>query len=189
MSQYKGDINEFVIYIKTVNKGNNNVRFSPVVTNRLVAVVHYFIQATTCFHVVPNISAIDRAFASNLMESYSMCRQLKEEDAEDEIIIDLPDLKGHENSVQYRDKFLINLDNTAGSNGTRLAYVVDGEAHNVKSRNQLYIEEPTIEIDTWDIYRNRMMHFGQHFKRDNNKVWQLLKKLLLGTHPYHHIDH
>ena len=77
----------------------------------------------------------------------------------------------------------------SGSNGTPVAYIVDGEARNVKSRNQLYIEESAIEIDTWDIYRNRMVHFGQHFKRDNNKVWQLLKKLLLGTHPYHHIDH
>ena len=189
VSQYKGDINEFSTYIKTVNKGNNNVRFSPVVSNRLLAVVHYFIQSTTCFHTVPDISLVDRAFASGLMESYNTYKQFKNEDAEDEVIIDFPILKGHENWVQYRDKFLSNLDNTAGSNGTPLSYVVDSEPRAVTSRNQPYTEQPTVAIDTWDIYRNSMIHFGQHFKRDNNKVWQLLKKSLLGTHPYHHIDH
>ena len=34
-----------------------------------------------------------------------------------------------------------------------------------------------------------MIHFGTHFKRDNSRVWQLLKKSLLGTQPYHHMDH
>ena len=47
VSQYKNDINEFVTYLKTVNKSSYNVRLSPVVTNRLVAVIHYFVQATT----------------------------------------------------------------------------------------------------------------------------------------------
>ena len=107
----------------------------------------------------------------------------------DEIIIDLPELKGHENWVQYRDKLLSNLDNTSGSNGTPLAYVVSREPRNVISRFQPYAEEMMIEMDMLDIYRERMVHFGQNFKRDNNKVWQMLKKSLLGTHPYYHIDH
>ena len=34
-----------------------------------------------------------------------------------------------------------------------------------------------------------MIHFGPHFKKDNAKVWQILKKSLLGNQPYHHIDH
>ena len=189
VSQYKNNIDEFVTYLKTVNKSSDNVRFSPVVSNRLISVVHYFIQSTTCFHVVPNISMINRAFTTGLSEAYSMYKQFKEEDAEDEIIIDLPELKGHDNWVQYRDKFLSNLDNTSGSNGTPLAYVVDDEPRTVTTRNQPYVEEQTLEMDTWDFYRMSMVHFGQHFKRDNNKVWQMLKKSLLGTHPYHHVDH
>ena len=99
-----------------------------------------------------------------------MYKRFKDDGAEDEIIIDLPELKGHENWVQYRDKFLSNLDNTSGSNGTPLAYLVSREPRNVTSRSQPYAEEPTIEIDTWDVYRERMVHFGQHFKSDNNKV-------------------
>ena len=178
VSQYKNDINEFVTYLKTVNKSSDNVRFSPVVTNRLVAVIHYFIQATTCFHIVPNISTINREFSSGLTDSYSMYKRFKDEGAEDEVIINLPELKGHENWVQYRDKFISNLDNTSGSNGTPLAYVVSRETRNITSRSQPYAEEPMIEIDMWDVYRERMVHFGQHFKRDNNKVWQMLKKSL-----------
>ena len=173
VSQYKNDINEFVMYLKAVNKSSDNVRFSPVVTNRLVAVIHYFIQSTTCFHIVPNISTINQEFPSGLTDSYSMYKRFKDDDAEDEIIIDLPELKGFENWAQYRDKFLSNLDNTSGSNGTPLAYVVSREPRNVTSRFQPYVEESTIEMDTWDIYCERMVHFGQHFKRNNNKVWQI----------------
>ena len=103
-----------------------------------------------------------------------MYKQFKEEDAEDEIIIDLPELKGHDNWVQYRDKFLSNLDNTSGSNGTPLAYVVDDEPRTVTTRNQPYVEEQILELDTWDFYCMSMVHFGQHFKRENNKVWQIV---------------
>ena len=39
------------------------------------------------------------------------------------------------------------------------------------------------------MYDNNMVYFGAHFKKDNAKVWQLLKKSLLENQPYHHIDH
>ena len=113
VNQYKSDIDEFSSYIKSVNKTNNNVRFSPVVTNRLIAVLHYFIQAVTCFHIIPDIELITRDSTPDLMDSYSMFKQFKDEDADDEVIIDLPTLKGHENWVHFRDKFLSNLSNIA----------------------------------------------------------------------------
>ena len=57
--QYKGYISTFETYLKTINKtmnaAANPVRFSPVVMDRLLAVIHYFIQAITCFHTLPDI--------------------------------------------------------------------------------------------------------------------------------------
>ena len=150
VSQYKGDIQEFVTYIKTVNKSTNNVRFSPVVTNRIVAVLHHFIQAATCFHTIPDMQSVTRAYATDLVDSYTMYRQFKDEDADEEVIVDLPVLKGHENWVQYRDKFLSNLSNISGSNGTPLSYVVDSNPRVATSRHDLYTETQTMTIDSWE---------------------------------------
>ena len=188
VDQYKGDVDEFATYLKTINKSGTNVRYSPVVCNRLIAVLRYFIQAVTCFHIVPDISMIDRDMATNLVDPYNTYRKLRNEDAEDEIIIDLPELKGHDNWIQFRDKFMSNLSNIIGSNGTPLSYVVDRTARTPTARTHPYMERPTVDLDSWETYKEEMIHFGTHFKRDNAKVWQLLKKSLLGSQPYHHID-
>ena len=135
------------------------------------------------------MQSVTRAYATDLVDSYSMYRQFKDEDADEEVIIDLPVLKGHENWVQYRDKFLSNLSNISGSNGTPLLYVVDNNPRVATTRYDPYTEIQTMTIDSWDVYNEQMIHFGPHYQRDNNKIWQLLKKSLLGTHPYHHIDH
>ena len=60
VEQYKDDISEFVSYLKTINKSSSPVRYSPVVSNRIIAVLHYFIQSVTCFHKIPDISIINR---------------------------------------------------------------------------------------------------------------------------------
>ena len=69
VNQYKSDIEEFRSYIKTVNKTDNNVQFSPVVMNRLVLVLHYFIQLVNYFHVVPGIELITRDSTPELIDS------------------------------------------------------------------------------------------------------------------------
>lgn len=193
VQQYKGNIKSFETYLKTVNKtmhnATNPVRFSPVVMDRLLAVIHYLIQSVQCFHKLPDMALIDRQMAGNLMEPFRIYKQFRTEDADEEVLISLPDLKGHENWITYRDKFLSNLDNTAGSNGTPLLYIVDQTPRAVSRANQPLIDTPTVDLDSWDTYSQDMVHFGIHYKKDNSKVWQLLKKSLLGTQPYHHIDH
>ena len=193
VTQYKDDIKDFHSYLKATNKSMQNanppVRFSPVVVDRVLAVVHHYIQSVTCFHLIPDIDLIDRTAAMEMIEPYRIYRQFKESDVDEEILIDLPDLKGHENWITYRDKFLSNLSNTPGSNGTPLLYTVDQTARTITRANQALVEVPQISLDSWDFYHENMVHFGTHYKRDNAKVWQLLKKSLLGTQPYHHIDH
>ena len=172
-----------------MNNVANPVQFSPIITDRLLSVIHHFIQAVSCFHTMANIELITRDVLMELIEPYRFYKRNKTEEADNEVLISLPDLKGHENWISYRDKFLSNLDNLPGSNGTPLAYVVDATPRTVTRRNQQFIETQTINQETLEMYTKRMIHFDPHYKKDNAKVWQILKKSLLSNQPYHHIDH
>ena len=79
------------------------------------------------------------------------------------------------------DKFLSNLTNTPGSNGTPLVYVIDRTDCMVKIANNPLLETEALSLDSWETYYQNMVHFGTHYRRYNSKVWQLLKKPLLGT--------
>ena len=54
--------------------------------------------------------------ATNFVDPYKMYYQFHDEDVDDEVIIDLPDLKGHDNWILFRDKFLSNPSKMGGSN-------------------------------------------------------------------------
>ena len=83
------------------------------------------IQAAVCFHMLPDKELIDRDRAMALIEPYRIYMKFKEEEIDNEVIIDLPELKGHDNWISFRDKFTSNLSNAPGSNGEPLLYVVD----------------------------------------------------------------
>ena len=78
VTQYKDDIKDFYIDLKTINKGmqnaDNPVRFSPVVTDYILAVIHYFIQAVTCFHMIADIDKVNRNKAIGMIEPYRIYR-------------------------------------------------------------------------------------------------------------------
>ena len=131
-----------------MNSAANPVRFSPVVMDRLFAVIHYFIQATTCFHTLPDIELIDRQMAMELIEPYRSYKQFSTEEVDEEILITLPELKGHENWISYRDKSLSNLQNTPGSNGTPLSYVVNRTQRSAHQMNQEYAEVSTLNLNS-----------------------------------------
>ena len=188
VDQYKDDVSEFASYLKTINKSSSPVQFSPVVSNQITAVLHFYIQSITSFHTIPDISVIDRDEATVLVEAYNAYLKFWDIDADEDVIINLLDLKGHDNWIQYCDKFLSNLSNMVGTNGTPLPYIIDNTERVIMTSNHPYNQVPTINLESWDTYREQMIHFGAHFKRDNTKVWQLLKKSLLRSQPYHHIN-
>ena len=101
VQQYKRDVSSFETYLKTLNKsmntGPNPVRFSPIVSDRLVSIPHYFIQTVTCFHAIPDMAQIDRDLSSELIEIYRTYKKFNTEEPDDEILITLPELKGHDN--------------------------------------------------------------------------------------------
>ena len=193
VQQYKHDIGSFEAYLKSINKSMNNppnpVRFPPIMMDRLLSVSHHFVQAVSCFHTMPDIDLIDRETSLSLIDPYRVYKRFETTDVDEEVLITLLELKGHENWITYRDKFLSNLGNIVGSNGTPISYVVDKTPRIAKRGNQPFTETRNINLYSWETYTQKMIHFGPHFKKDNHKVWQILKKSLLGSQPYHHIDH
>ena len=131
-----------------MNNAANPIRFSLIIMDRLLSVIHHCIQAVSCFHIMPNIELINREIAFKLIEPYYLYKKYKTDEIDDRVLITLPDLKGHENWISYRDKFLSNLDNILRSNGTPLAYVVDDTPRTASCRNQQFTETQTINMDT-----------------------------------------
>ena len=83
-----------------------------------------------------------------MIEPYRSYKQFSTEEIDEEILITLPDLKGHENWISYRDKFLSNLQNMPGSNGTPLSYFVNRTQRTAERMNQEYVEVSTIDLSS-----------------------------------------
>ena len=79
---YKGDISNYETYLKTINKSMNNttnpIRFSPIVMDRLLLVIHHFIQAVYSSHSIPDIEIIDWDRSMELIEPYRMYKEFGE---------------------------------------------------------------------------------------------------------------
>ena len=75
--------------------------------------------------MLPDMEMIDRDRAMVLIEPHCIYMKFKKEEIDDEVIIDLPELKGHDNWISFQDKFMSNLSNTPGSNGTPLLYAIN----------------------------------------------------------------
>ena len=113
-----------------------------------------------CFHTIQDVSIIDRDEATALVEFYNAYLKFRDLDANKDVIIDLSDLKEHNNWVQYRDKFLSNLSNMVGSSGTPLLYIMDNTKRVITSQSHHYNQVPTIDLDSCDKYREGILHFG-----------------------------
>ena len=191
---YSTDIESFNSYLKNVNKtfggarGNSAIRFSPIVTKRLMAVLFHYVQAVGCMHCVPDIDNIGVDSCPELILALEAHQKRKEADGDDDAIIELPELKGHSNWTTYRDKFISNLSNMNGARNIPLLYVVDENERPRITRATPLKEVDFIDLNDDSTYASNTTHSGPQYKDDNAKVWMLMKKSLLGHQPYHHID-
>ncbi len=71
---------------------------------------------------------------------------------------------------------------------TPLSYVTDDSAWSQVTRVTQLFEIKFINTGDIEFLKTNTIHYGPHYRDDNSKVWMLLKKLLLRTPPYHHID-
>ena len=193
VSNYSNDVDSFVTYLKGLNKTfggsrNNSVRFSPVVTKRLSAILFYFVQSVGCLHTIPDIDNIDVDLCADLVQVYDAYKKRRDVDGEEDTIIELPELKGHSNWTSYRDKFESNLSNMIGSRNVPLIYVIDESERPRITRTTAFLEIDVMDLSDDSFFAANTTHHGPLFTEDNSKVWMLIKKSLLGHPPYHHID-
>ena len=195
ISHHKNDVKGFETYLSTLNKTfasasteTLRVYFSPVIIARFVGVVHYFNQSVNSFHTIPDQLFFDADDTSEYASNYRdfRTRFKKNDDTDDEIKIPL--LLGSTNWIDFRDKFITKLSATIGSRDIPLDYVIDDTPRRVNRANSMMDEVSVLDIDDDNVFRAMTVHFGSAFKKDNQAVWLLLKKHLLGIPSYNHIS-
>ena len=180
-------------YLKGLNRtfaaaGNAALRvyYSPVVISRFAGVVHYYNQCVNSFHSIPDASYVDYDYVATLTMDYKTFNSQSDKD-NDETDVEIPTLTGASNWINFRDMFSLKLSLVIGSRGFPIDYVIDSTDRDVTRGNARLLEVDELTLSNEDVYRTRAVHFGDAFKKDNSLVWNMLKRLLLGTPVYNHI--
>ena len=192
---YENDVEGFEAYLTNLNKtfatatvAAQRVYYSPPNIKSLVGGLYYFMESIKCFHRVPDMSRFTTVIAQ---DCYNLYKERKDKaDGEDDIATtESIKLKGHDNYVKWRDAFMHKLSQTIGRRHIPLDYVLDATPRQVTRSNQNLIEVESIDLSEENLYKTTTTHFGELYKADNKRVWDLIKADLLGSPPYNHIAH
>ncbi len=123
---------------------------------------------------------IDVDVCPELIQAFEAHQKRKNQDGDEELLIELPELKGHSNWTAYRDKFVANLAVINGSRNIPLLYVVDETDWTRITGTTPLFKVELIDLNDLDFYASSTTHTGPKFSEDNHKVWMLIKKSLLG---------
>ena len=188
---HANDVAGFKSYLLNLNKTFASsstvalrVYFTPINVSRLVGVVHYFNHAVNSFHKIPDILMIDTDDAAD----YAAHFRTSSAEPDDDVDVDIPLLTGSSNWIDFRDKFQMKLNQTMGTRGIHLDYILDNTVRGAVRANAAMIAVNSIDINDDDIFRTATTHFGRGYQIDNKTVWDMLKSLLLGHPPYNHIN-
>jgi hypothetical protein len=100
--------------------------YTPIIINRLVGVLYYYKVCVKMLHTVPDTVAITAASATEYGLKYENSIKAKGDDDDNSSDVKVPELKGAENWVSFRDNFLLSkLLMINGSRGIAINYVVD----------------------------------------------------------------
>ena len=191
---HSNDTDGFKKYLSNLNKtfataaARIRVYYSPVVITRFAAVLFYYDQCINGYHTIPDLSLIDSAFADDMIQALKDKEEAKENDSDDGEDIKIPNLKGSDDWIDFRDAFVLKLGETVSKRGFPLDYIIDDTPRTVTSSRAALIEAERVEVEDVDYYRTHAVLFGPQFKADNKSLWTKLKKLLLGTDCYNHIS-
>ena len=190
-------IPEIEKYFKDANKtfgsmprAQDRVYFAPRLIKLVVATIWYFVHCVYSFHIMPDITSVTLQKATELdlvcSQSKSSTASTDAESSNDDEIT-LPKLKGSNNWIDFRDKFLIKLSKLKNKRNISLSYLVDDHPRQATHGNANYVQVAEIDFETPDLFLNQTIHFGPTFKVDNKRLWSLLETSLVNTSPYNHI--
>ena len=188
---------QFETYLKDLNKTFATastvalrIYFSPGVINRLVGCLNYFRHLVYTFHSIADLDSIDmdtaNIFADLWIENESGWR--KSSDGKEDEDIEIPKLKGQFNWVAFRDAFMYKLRVMKSPKGCSMEYLLDETEREVTRPNARLIElDDLLDLKDSNVFKEKAVHFGDSFKTDNIKLWNLVEAQVMNTDPYNHI--
>jgi len=176
VNMYGHNIKHFCTYLEGLNKTfasanqvANRVYYTPIIISKLMGVLFYFSHCVETLHKMPDVLSFDNAF---IVENYEHWKSFSKEvdtdqDTED---ITVPQLKGHENWVQWRDAFVASLGNIIGGRGIPIDYVLDMTLRDATRGNATRTDYLVINLEDDDLFLTQSVNFGPMFKLDNTEV-------------------
>ena len=185
MDKYLRDLNKT---FATAARQEARVYYNPVVINRLVGCLSYFIHCVHSFHTIPDISVIKMDDADYLgsewKEFYSDKKRANTKTSDDDLNVEIPTLKGPSTWVSFRDAFIHKLKDTLNQRGFAISYLVDPTQRKVTVSTAALLESVSVDFSEESIFDTLTIHFGSAFRADNKKMWNMLEGTLLNTDPY-----
>ena len=182
-------------YLKDLNKtfatasSNTGLRvyFPPKLIKRLCGVLFYYRIVVLYFHSISDIDDITAEVADgygNIWMNYES--SLIQDELDDDFSI--PKLKGQSNWLEFRDSMIHKLKSIQTGTEFSLHYLISDTPRQVQRSIANLIElDGFLNLDLEQVFYDRTVHFGSHFKSDNAKLWTLLEGLLLNSDPYNYI--
>ena len=166
--------------IENVNKlfgartGAARIYFAPIRVARLRALCVYLKRCNT-INQIPDIRLIDLVRCQGFMESYPAWVE-KDNDTDD--VVKQREIKFDPVNFQpFKDSFMTLLASVKGARGITLEYV----ARKGNNDNQVPEEVEMPDVDSAENIKNNATLFGNEYKRDNTKVFTLLRTILTNT--------
>lgn len=194
VQQYESGVEGFHSYLKSINKtfGVNpdpdlRVYFSPPLMSRMLGALFYCNICYYRFHQIPDIRLITQDTASASYKAYEDLHNSEKNESEQDIDVQIPDLKGASNWRSFRDAFEMKLEIVKSNSGFPLNYVIDQTPRVYTRANTTRGEVGLVDLTESNLFKERAVHFGKTFKDDNKTVWLILKSLLLNSSSYDHV--
>ena len=194
VQQYESNIEGFKSYLKTINKafGNNpsqanRIYFSPPLMSRFLGSLFYCSTCYYNFHMIPDLQQIDADFAIANYKIYEGLTKSETNESDQDINVQLPDLKGASNWRSFRDAFEMKLGIIKSKSGFSINYVIDPTPREFTRNNAIRGVTDNINLADEIVFKEKAVHFGKMYKEDNKIVWLHLKAALLRSPSYDHI--
>ena len=194
LAQYEHDIEAFRTYLKTLNRTfgsssdrNRRVYFPPPVMSRFIGAVYY---GSVCFyscHMLPDFSMLTPEYAMDCCKFYENLKNEENPETGKEIELEIPDFKGASNWRSFRDIIQMRLSLIKGKMFYPIDYVIDATTRDVNRANAARTFIDVVPITEDGYLQKHTVHFGDAYKEDNKRVWNVLKSQLHETSAYDRI--
>ena len=194
LAQYEHDIEAFRTYLKTLNRTfgsssdqNRRVYFPPPVMSRFFGAVYYGVISYYSCHLLPDFSMLTPDYAVECCKYYETRKNDENPETGNEIELEIPDFKGASNWRSFRDIIQMKLGLIKGRMSYPIDYVIDMTDRNASRANAARTLIDIVPITEDGYLQSHTVHFGDAFKEDNKRVWNLLKAQLHETSAYDRI--